>query len=189
MARKNHRHKVSDSQSIPTNPSPGLSSRLNWRWARAVLNKSTAEDIAELLREVGYRAPAHSALTSSQIQIALEKHVAAYLVTSNGAAELSRMKQEALRCRAEKWLESDDAYMELQELKASLIAREVASDKDVFEVSCRLAIEREVARWLNSPAGQEAVEQERIRVARARAQAAAASNARGWIDREVSEVK
>src|SRR5262245_17029117 len=146
----------------PANRTTGLSSETNRAWVMEILDRSTQDEIANVLKLVRYQPPPGSISVSlEQIGHAVDKHATAYLGTANGQTELARRQRELISQQAEKWLDSEEAHLQLEKLKASSCAGKLAADPDLFEQACRQEITKQVEDWLRSPVGQEAIEQER----------------------------
>ena len=107
------------------------------------------------------------------------------MASAEGRRELSRLKEALLKEEARRWLQSDEAQSKLEELKPHLIAPKACELPDVFERACKEAIAKQVAEWLQSPVGQEAIDQERTRTL----QEEAKSKRDSWISRLTNQVK
>ncbi len=170
--------------------SHGLSSAINRQWVVQILNNSTREDIAAVLQQVGFRPPPEWAvLSKAERRAELERRILADLATASGQNELARLRREILEREAHRWLRSEDGLSQLLELKTALLAGQVAADEDLCARACREALAGRVERWLKSPLGQEAIEQERQRAARSQNQPPARRKGDSWIHAAVNEIK
>lgn len=128
-------------------------------------------------------------MTVEHLRTEIARRLMEYLKTSEGEAEMSRAKQQLLSQEAERWFAAAEGRASLQEARGRLVDAEMAKDPDIFERAVRDEIARRVDIWANSPAGQEAIEQERQQRMRKESQAnEAASKSREWIAQVLSNM-
>ena len=121
----------------------GLSSTRNQNYVLAVLAKSSREEVRHLLEMAQYRPPPESNISQKD-------------------------KEQALQQELEGWVRSDEGRDHLDAMKRRCLGAEIGKDSDIFKAACRKEIQRKVDCWLQSPGGQEAVEQARQRAVRGR---------------------
>jgi hypothetical protein len=183
--KKKQRSSTSDNAIIRK---AGLSSERNRQIVVEILQDSTQEDIAKILVAVGYCPPPDTfRIPPAQREAEIKRRADAYLATVDGQRDLSCLKEERLEKEAEKWLRTNDAQDKLEKLRARVFGSHSADDPDLFERACRDEIAKQVAEWLASPLGQEAVDQARTRTLQA--QAADLSRRRDRISKIVGESK
>jgi hypothetical protein len=163
VIKKKGKRKTRKPVAQPLSPDLGLSSKINRTWAITVLSKSSPVEIASVLREIGYEIPPDSAVSSGDIDNAIGREVEAFLRSFEGQEHLRRSKEEALNREVQKWLRGKQGKAQLKRMKIARLADEFEKDGIEFHSACRAEIKRRVQCWLDSPAGEEAIEQARHR--------------------------
>jgi hypothetical protein len=185
---RNGRHYLGGKHPQPVNRRQGLSSPINRVWVKEILDCSARDEVAALLREIGYKDRREGQrISEAELKSALQQALAAYLDSAEGRADFQHRKETALKSRCEEYLVSPEGQRRLTEIKLRLAAGQVSRDTDVFERACRDEIARQVERWLASPAGQEAVEQERHRKIRSAAEETSRAKGGSWIERTIKQ--
>jgi len=148
----------------PSYADAGLSSKLNRDSAKRILDRSSPDEIASLLRTVRYVPPVNEgAMAKAALTKKLDAEVAAYLKSNIGQQRVKVLCEQAMDKAVKDWFSTNEAQLKAKESKLRILSSKVADDKDVLEKACRDAIDREVSRYLSSPQGQDAIEQERKR--------------------------
>lgn len=168
---------------LPVTAARGLSSKLNRDWVAQILEYSAGEQIAALLKSIRYRPPeAAQPASPGDMRIILEKKAAEYVKTPEGSRELKQLRAQALERETAHWLKSVEGLRRLEETKAALLANKVAAIPEVFERAYRAEIQRQVTRWVDSPRGQEAIEQAKKRILHSQISQTAVPKGPNWVD-------
>jgi hypothetical protein len=146
-------------------PQRGLSSPENRRLVVEILDKSEAHEIRNVLRAVNYTPNA-----KEDHKRELERQIGDYLKTEKGRSEQMRLREEALEREAQRWLAGEQGQQQLKELKITLATEQVLSDGETFTRSCHYEIALRVKRWMESPQGEAAVDEARLRAVHAKVQ-------------------
>lgn len=124
-----------------------------------VLRNATRTEIADILKQIGYRPPtAPPRPSAEQVSTALNERVRSYLGTPEGRAELDRRRAELVNEQASRYLTTNEGRKRAENVFAHLVAGQIAEDDDLLNRLCRDAAMHEVEIWLNSHRGRKTVD-------------------------------
>lgn len=160
----------------PGNTRAGLSSESVRRYVSDALRNSLHHDITILLQNIGYPIPVPVGRAAEEVR----RCVLRYLESEHGR----KFYEKLLERTAREWLSSREGTAELAKRQAALVEESLSKDKVALEMARMKALASDVEQWLQSPQGQQMLDQARRTAIRKQASLSTSTGRVSWIERQ-----